>query len=157
MLNPCPLAAQIKDTYMQLNTFENLSLPGFFTPPTITPNRRLLACKHNKGHKHVCLIPFPEACSQVGQDFTLSSLREGLPWWLRGKASACNAEDLGLIHGSGRSPGGMATHSSILAWKIHGQRSLAGYSPWDRKESDTTEQRHFTSAFTKGFNQVRDN
>ena len=23
---------------------------------------------------------------------------------------------------------GMATHSSILAWKIHGQRSLAGYS-----------------------------
>ena len=24
---------------------------------------------------------------------------------------------------------GMATHSSILAWRIHGQRSLAGYSP----------------------------
>jgi len=22
-----------------------------------------------------------------------------------------------------------ATHSSILAWRIHGQRSLAGYSP----------------------------
>ena len=32
----------------------------------------------------------------------------------------------------------MATHSSILAWEIL-QRSLAGYSPWDRKESDTTE------------------
>ena len=25
----------------------------------------------------------------------------------------------------------MATHSSILAWEFHGQRSLAGYSPWD--------------------------
>ena len=25
---------------------------------------------------------------------------------------------------------GMATHSSILAWRIHGQRSLEGYSPW---------------------------
>ena len=24
---------------------------------------------------------------------------------------------------------GMATYSSILAWIIHGQRSLAGYSP----------------------------
>ena len=24
----------------------------------------------------------------------------------------------------------MATHSSILAWKIHGQRSLVGYSSW---------------------------
>ena len=35
---------------------------------------------------------------------------------------------------------GMATHSSILAWKSPWRRSLAGYSPWGRKESDTTEQ-----------------
>ena len=28
----------------------------------------------------------------------------------------------------------MATHSSILAWRSHGQRSLAGYSPWSCKE-----------------------
>ena len=34
---------------------------------------------------------------------------------------------------------GMATHSSILAWRIHGQRSLAGYNPWDHKELDRTE------------------
>ena len=34
----------------------------------------------------------------------------------------------------------MATHSSILAWKSQGQRSLVGYSPWGGKESDTTEQ-----------------
>ena len=27
----------------------------------------------------------------------------------------------------------------FLPGKFHGQRSLAGYSPWDRKESDTTE------------------
>jgi len=27
----------------------------------------------------------------------------------------------------------MATHSSILAWKSHGQRSPAGYCPWGRK------------------------
>ena len=33
---------------------------------------------------------------------------------------------------------GMATHSSILG-KFHGQKSLAGCSPWGRKESDTTE------------------
>ena len=33
---------------------------------------------------------------------------------------------------------GMATHSSILAWKICGQRSLVGYSPQGRKESDVT-------------------
>ena len=28
---------------------------------------------------------------------------------------------------------GMATHSSILAGKSHGQRSLTGYSPWDHR------------------------
>ena len=27
----------------------------------------------------------------------------------------------------------MATHSSILAWKSHGQRSLMGYGPWGHK------------------------
>ena len=36
-----------------------------------------------------------------------------------GKESACNAGDLGLIPGLGGSPGeGLATHSSILAWRI---------------------------------------
>ena len=32
----------------------------------------------------------------------------------------------------------MATHSSILAWRIHGQRNLVSYSPWGHKESDKT-------------------
>ena len=36
-----------------------------------------------------------------------------------GKESACNAGDLGLIPGLGRSlKKGMATHSSVLAWRI---------------------------------------
>ena len=34
----------------------------------------------------------------------------------------------------------MVNQSSVLAWRIHGQRSLEGYSPWGRKEADTTEQ-----------------
>ena len=33
----------------------------------------------------------------------------------------------------------MATHSRILAWEIHGQRSLAGYNPQGCKELDITE------------------
>ena len=33
----------------------------------------------------------------------------------------------------------IATHSSILAWRIRRQRSLVDYSPWGHKESDTTE------------------
>ena len=46
----------------------------------------------------------------------------GVPQWLSGKESACSAGaagDVGLIPGSGRSPGGgMATHPRILAWRI---------------------------------------
>ena len=35
---------------------------------------------------------------------------------------------------------GMATCSSILAWRIPWTEEAGGYSPWGRKESDTTEQ-----------------
>ena len=33
----------------------------------------------------------------------------------------------------------MATHSSVLAWRIQGQGSLVGCRLWDRTELDTTE------------------
>ena len=33
----------------------------------------------------------------------------------------------------------MATHSSVLAWRIQGWRSLVGCRLWGRAESDTTE------------------
>ena len=58
-----------------------------------------------------------------------------------GKAFACNAGDLGLIPGSGRSPWRRKWQSTpaLLPGKSHGQRSLIGYSPWGLKESDTTE------------------
>ena len=36
----------------------------------------------------------------------------------------------------------MATHSSTLG-ESPGPRSLVGYSPWGRRESDTTERFHF--------------
>ena len=46
----------------------------------------------------------------------------GLPWWLNAEEPTCNAGDMrdtGLIPGSERSLGeGVATHSSILAWRI---------------------------------------
>ena len=44
----------------------------------------------------------------------------------------------------------VATHSSILAWRI-----LAGYSPWGCKESDMTEQLHFHfGSFRYDLNQI---
>ena len=47
-----------------------------------------------------------------------------------------------MIPGLGRSPG--EGHGNQLQYSClenpHGQRSLAGYSPWGHKESDMTEQ-----------------
>ena len=37
----------------------------------------------------------------------------------------------------------MAPHSSPLAWKSHGRRSLVSCSPWGLEESDMTERLHF--------------
>ena len=57
------------------------------------------------------------------------------------KESVCNAENLSSIPGLRRSPGGV--HGKPLQCSCrqipHGQRSLAGCSPWGHKESDTTE------------------
>ena len=49
--------------------------------------------------------------------------------------------DVGLISGLGRSPGGREwlRTTVFLPGEFHGQKSLAGYSPWVHKESDTTE------------------
>ena len=53
-----------------------------------------------------------------------------------GKESICNAGDLGSIPGSKRSPGeGNGNPPPVfLSGEFHGQRSLAGYSPWDSIE-----------------------
>ena len=36
----------------------------------------------------------------------------------------------------------------LLPGKSHGRKSLVGYSPWGREESDTTERRHFHFSFS---------
>ena len=58
-----------------------------------------------------------------------------------GKESACSMGDLGSILGLGRCPGGgMATHFSILVWKIPWIVEPGRlYSPWGHKELDTIE------------------
>ena len=66
----------------------------------------------------------------------------GFPGGSDGKESACNVGGLGSIPGLGRSPGrgqGDALQYSCLE-DLHGQRSLAGCSPWGLTDSDTTEQ-----------------
>ena len=65
------------------------------------------------------------------------------------QGSACSAGDPRLIPGSGRSPGEGSGNPTpvLLPGKSHGWRSLMGYSPWGREESDTTERLHFLFLF----------
>ena len=72
---------------------------------------------------------------------TTNWFQKGFPSGSDGKASACNAKDLGLIPGLGRFPWRRKWQFTpvLLPRKFHGQRSLVGYSPWGHKESDTTE------------------
>ena len=59
---------------------------------------------------------------QVHSPYCSKAYNLGFPGGSDGKESACTAGDWGLIPRLGRSPGegnkGMATHSSILAWRI---------------------------------------
>ena len=67
-----------------------------------------------------------------------------------GKASVRNAGHPGSIPGGDASPGGAIPWRrkwqptpAFLSGESHGQRSLVGYSPWGRKESETPERLHF--------------
>ena len=66
------------------------------------------------------------------------SAQWGLPGSSAGKEYACNVGEPDLIPGWGRSSGG--GHGDPLQYSClenpHGQRSLAGYSPWGHKESE---------------------
>ena len=64
-----------------------------------------------------------------------------LPWWLRDKESTCQCRRHGFDPWVGKILWRRKWQPTPvpLPGKSHGQRSLAGYSPLGRKESDTTE------------------
>ena len=60
--------------------------------------------------------------------------------WGHLPANAGDIRDTSPIPGrEGPLEEGMATHSSVLAWRVLRQRSLVGYGPRGCKERDTTE------------------
>ena len=139
-------------------TIHNLGKPGWCSSKESTGQ-----CRRRRSHPWVRKIPWSRKCqpTPVFLSFPDSSV---------GKESACNAEDPGLIHRSGRYPGegkgyplqysgawripwtvhGVAksmgsqtirhhwvtftfTFPVFLPGNFHGQRSLAGHSPWGHK------------------------
>ena len=63
------------------------------------------------------------------------------------KNPLAKAGDMGLIPGLGKSSGGRNGSSIQYSCLLNpmDQRSLAGYSPWGQKESDTTEHAHVST------------
>ena len=61
----------------------------------------------------------------------------GFPGGSDGKESACDAGDADLIPGLGGFPWRREWQPTPV--EFHGQRSLAGYSPWGCQELDMTE------------------
>ena len=81
-----------------------------------------------------------------GKNKSLLIIIIGLHWWLSSKESACNAGDMSSITGSAESlEKEMATHSSILAWRIPWTEESDGLwsmGPW--LQLDMTEAQYGT-------------
>ena len=89
-------------------------------------------------HSHIWLPSRTKSRErETGQHVWALDLRGGFPGGSAGKESACNAGDLGLIPGSGRSPG----EGKIYPLQYSGLENPMdkGYSPWSHKELDTNE------------------
>ena len=67
--------------------------------------------------------------------------KEGFPGGPDGKESACDVGDLDSMAWVGKIPWRREWQPTLvfLAGEFHGQRSLAGYSPWGHKEWYMTE------------------
>ena len=120
---------------------------GFYWWPIIQPSEHFLYLL-DLSEYHV----FPEdpPCLPLKwSQFILSNctfIRSRCEWWLSGKETTCNAGDTSFIPWVGKIPWRRAWQSTpvFLPGESHGQRSLAGYSPWGCKELDRNEQLTYT-------------
>ena len=81
-----------------------------------------------------------EICLEImlGQDFSkLIVAWKGFPDGSVIKNLPANAGDVGSIPGSEKSPGESNGNPLFLPGKSHGQRSLAGCSPWGSQKNQT--------------------
>ena len=80
-------------------------------------------------------------CRNRIEFFYADLLSYRLLWWLRWQSVCLQCGRPGFSPWVGKSPWRRKWQSTpvLLPRKSHGQRSLAGYSPRGRKESDTTE------------------
>ena len=96
---------------------------------------RLLWPEHKMGRGHSGKVQ--KAFFQISPSPIMS---RGLPRWHSSKASTCQCRRLRFNPWVRKIPWGRKWQPTpvFLPGKLHGQRSLVGYSPWGHKELDTT-------------------
>ena len=101
-------------------------------------------CKHCFIHLEFPAFPFLLMYSFPAFNINIKYYHPGKLWWLRSKESTCQCRK----HGFGPWVRKISLRRKwqptlvFLPGKSHGQRTLAGYSPWGHKESDTTVCKH---------------
>ena len=115
---------------------------------------------HTHTHVYICTqTPIFFICSYVDGNLgvSISWLMKTILLWTWGTMyhfelvllifpNTCTGMEL-LVNSSSILENEMATHSSIHALKIPWMEEPVGYSPWGRKESDTTERLYFSSYY----------
>jgi len=98
--------------------------------------------KENWGNLTVLTWYLPGNIRNIKNKISITKKTRGFPGSSVVKNPLANAGDAGLNPGSGRFPTGRNGNPLpvFLLGKFLGQRSLVGYSPWGRKELDTTEE-----------------
>ena len=116
------------DFLMEKEMATHSSILAWRIPRTEEPGGLLFMGSQRVGHdwmtKHTDFLKLIHMNWQILSNF------HGLPWWLSGKESTCNAGDVGWIRELGRSPGeGNGRNPGFLLGISHGQSSLMGCSP----------------------------
>ena len=107
---------------------------SLFWPGKFHRQRRLAACSSRS-----------RICKESDMTNQLSlSLHKNFPGGSDGKVSVYNVGDLGSIPGLGRIPG-EGNGNPLQYCRLENPMNGRAWCPWGHKESDTTEQLHFTS------------
>ena len=132
----------------QLFGTQQLSHPYMITGKTITLTTQIYVDKvvsllfNMLSRLVITFLPSSKCLLISWVQYIYTHISMGYPGGSDDKHSACDMEHLGSSPGLGRSPEG--GHGSPLQYSClenpHGQRSMAGYSPWGSTESDMTEQ-----------------
>ena len=135
------------------------ALKWFIQVPQLSKNRTRnsgaelgWSLRESRDTQEDCRVLLGSSCIRGCTSVTAHTTWSGFPGGSDGKASAHNAGDPGSIPRLRRSPRRKWQPTPVrLPRKFHRWRSLVGYSPWGRKESDMTERLQFLSFFLSIF------